>query len=352
MSQSHLIIHAPNIHQGGGAVLLNALLTATDQQMPVILHVDARMQLPPNLPANMSVFKIKPTLWQRLLAEWRLSNIAKTNDTVLCFGNLPPLFKNRGKVMVYVQNRYLAENTSLQGFPLKVRLRISIERIWFVWRAKGINGFIVQTASMQGLLQKRLRNNVSIQLLPFVEKIINYQRILSTPVVADVFKYDFIYAASGEPHKNHRHLIETWCLLAQENLWPKLCITLDPKKSQDLLRWIAEKKSQYNLAIENVGLLTPEKLKKLYSQSKAVIYPSLLESFGLPLIEAREVGLPVLAGELDFVRDILDPEQTFDPQSPLSIARAVKRFLGLAEKPLPLLEAQTFLQSLLAKETL
>jgi hypothetical protein len=67
------------------------------------------------------------------------------------------------------------------------------------------------------------------------------------------------------------------------------------------------------------------------------------------LIEARQANLPVLASELDFVRDVLDPEQTFDPESSISIARAVKRFMGVNEQPLPLLDAARFLASVLAK---
>ena len=64
------------------------------------------------------------------------------------------------------------------------------------------------------------------------------------------------------------------------------------------------------------------------------------------MIEARQAGLPVLASELDYVRDVLDPEQTFNPESPLSIARAVKRFLGLNESSLPLLDATLFLKNI------
>jgi glycosyltransferase involved in cell wall biosynthesis len=74
-----------------------------------------------------------------------------------------------------------------------------------------------------------------------------------------------------------------------------------------------------------------------------------LESFGLPLIEARQAGLPILASELDYVRDVVDPEQTFDPDSPMSIARAVKRFLGVEVTPIPLLSASQFLESVFNK---
>jgi len=49
------------------------------------------------------------------------------------------------------------------------------------------------------------------------------------------------------------------------------------------------------------------------------------------------------------VRDVLDPEQTFDPESPISIARAVKRFMGIDEHALPLLDAKSFLDHVIGK---
>jgi glycosyltransferase involved in cell wall biosynthesis len=61
-----------------------------------------------------------------------------------------------------------------------------------------------------------------------------------------------------------------------------------------------------------------------------------MESFGLPLIEARQAGLPILASELDYVRDIVDPEESFDPFSARSIVRAVTRFMGVEQAALPL----------------
>ena len=62
--------------------------------------------------------------------------------------------------------------------------------------------------------------------------------------------------------------------------------------------------------------------------SKALIFPSKYESFGLPLIEASKMHIPIIASELDFVRDVCNPIQTFDPNSAISIARAINRFFG------------------------
>ncbi|MGH8848481.1 MAG: glycosyltransferase, partial [Polaromonas sp.] len=56
---------------------------------------------------------------------------------------------------------------------------------------------------------------------------------------------------------------------------------------------------------------------------------------------------PILASELDYVRDVCSPVQTFDPASPVSIARAVKRFLAVPEPVMQLRTPHEFWQELL-----
>lgn len=125
-----------------------------------------------------------------------------------------------------------------------------------------------------------------------------------------------------------------------------LKLTLDKDRFSDLCSWIEQQTGQCRLNIVNLGNLPHEQVKELYAQVSALIYPSNFESFGLPLIEARQAGLPILASELDFVRDVIDPEQTFDPESAISIARAVKRFLRIEEQALPLHDASSFLSQI------
>ena len=113
--------------------------------------------------------------------------------------------------------------------------------------------------------------------------------------------------------------------------------------------WLEQKVDQYQLNVDNVGTLPFDQVRQLYVHTSALIYPSTFESFGLPLIEARQSGLSVLASELDYVRDVLDPEQTFDPDSAVSIARAVKRFLKLEEQALPMQDARAFIKHILER---
>jgi glycosyltransferase involved in cell wall biosynthesis len=286
----------------------------------------------------------------RFVAErWLADNVA-SGAVVLCFGNLPPLFKLRGHTAVFVQNRYLIENISLNGFPLRVRLRLAIERLWLSKRLMNADEFVVQTPTMKRLMEIKTRGRVPISVLPFVADPRGYTRSLSQKKDQKDIDYDFVYVASGEPHKNHRRLIDAWCLLADEGMFPSLCLTLNEIRFPELCRLIDEMRYQYGVKVTNAGGLPHHDVLELYKKSMAAIYPSTFESFGLPLIEARQAGLPVLASELDYVRDVLDPEQTFDPESAASIARAVKRFLVLHEEPLPLQDAARFIEHLLEGE--
>lgn len=342
--------HAPNVHQGGGKSLLLALLSAIPDNIAISCQLDKRLSLPVNFQPNLHTRFVPPTLLHRFFAEWWLAKNAKAHDIVLCFGNLPPLFKTSAHVIVFVQNRYLIDDVVLTGFSYKTKLRLTLERLWLRFRLKNASEFVVQTPSMKNLLEVRTKGIATIRVLPFMANRDNYIREQAAREMSVGKTADFLYVASGEPHKNHRQLIEAWCLLAQEKHFPLLKLTLDKNSFPELCAWIERKIAQYQLNVENFGSLQQTQVKQLYTSSGALIYPSTFESFGLPLIEASQAGLPILASELDFVRDVLDPVQTFNPESAVSIAKAVKRFLGIKELPLPLLDAGGFITKILRRD--
>jgi glycosyltransferase involved in cell wall biosynthesis len=338
-----LIIHAPNVHQGGGRTLLLTLLQAV-RNFDCCAILDVRLQLTGSIPASLTELRVPPSLWGRLGAEWRLRRLAKAGDTILCFGNLPPVFSTHGKVVLFLQNRYLLGGMCVDAFPLRVRIRIAVERACLYWRLKTVNTIVVQTPTMQREVESALGKYARV--LPFVSEVFGYSRIIKSVPVSQSPTYDFVYVASAEPHKNHCKLLEAWTLLAQDGLYPSLCLTVDGNTAPALYNRISQLSARHRLKIETVGALSAEGIFALYRHSKALIYPSTAESLGLPLIEARYAGLPILAAERDYVRDVLDPEQSFDPDSPISIARAVKRHLRVPERPLPLVDAKGFLREL------
>lgn len=335
-----LIVHAPNVHQGGGRTLLLSVLNAVAVNDSIAL-LDSRLDKA-SAPPALAVECFSPSLLGRWRAERRVHRLAKPGDTVLCFGNLPPFFRNQGKVVVFLQNRYLFGQRDLRAFRPWERWRIRLERLWFARRLDATAMEIyVQTASMADELQRA--TGISARVFPFAPAATH------SPTPPTEPQFDFIYVASGEPHKNHRQLIEAWRLLGQQGMFPSLCLTLDPKNNAALVQHLQRAVQDHGLNITNLGTVASTEMAQHYMQARALIYPSTLESFGLPLIEASKLGLPILASELDYVRDVVSPDMSFDPHSPLSIARAVRRFLRHGDKSQTVSSSAEFVQEILGR---
>jgi glycosyltransferase involved in cell wall biosynthesis len=316
-----LFLHAPNVHVGGGLNLLQAFYDVAEPSID-FEHLDIRTQ-PRLKPGRAERHWVRPTLFSRLAAELRLRNRVKAGDVVLCFHGLVPLFPLKGHVTVFLQNRILLSSDSLKSYAIKTRVRLWGERLMLKAFASRIDKFVVQTPSMAEQVRGFLGEQTPVVVCPFVLAEVDQADVSAEKI------YDFVYVASAEPHKNHQKLIAAWCLLAEQGLHPSLALTVPFDTA--LSFQIEELKRTWNLNIFNLGQLSPGEVGTLYDQSSALIYPSTTESLGLPLIEANARQLPIIAAELDYVRDIVEPLQTFDPASRTSIARAVRRHLGFDE---------------------
>lgn len=344
------VLYAPNVHTGGGFVLLNALLSAWKFDIPLTAFLDkrARGRLP--LPEGALVSWVEARLASRLRAEIELRAVSESADAILCFHGLPPLLTSAArKVIVFEQNRLHFEPGPLLQFPWKTQLRLTLERAISRLFRHRVSEYVVQTPSMERALVQwftgaRGGRAPAVRLLPFAAPKCEIGNSVDRGP-----EWDFVYVADGEAHKNHRALLAAWRLLAQEGLRPSLALTLG-SRDKVLTREVAAFSERLVLRIHNLGEVPREEILALYGKARAMIFPSTCESFGLPLIEATHAGLPILASELDFVRDVCVPTQTFDPHSPMSIARAVKRFLGIPEATLTLRTPVEFWEELLQKD--
>lgn len=335
MRDPKIILFAPNVNTGGGLLLLSQLLEAGAPRAPALAFLDRRAREQLTVPAGWQVIWCAPSLKGRLGAELRLREVSQAKSMILCFHNLPPLLPVRGRVLCFVQNRIvlLPRESGRKGW---IVLRSRVEHLLATLFRSRIDRYIVQTPSMAALVHDWADGApLKVSVLPFANR----------DPMGDVSPgprlFDFIYVSDGLPHKNHRALFAAWALLAQEGLQPTLAITLGAT-DQEALKALGAVQHSEGLLITNLGRLDRAGVDAAYRQSGALIFPSLTESFGLPLIEARERALPILAGELDYVRDVCVPMETFDPRSPRSIARAVKRHLGNGSDPLEPMPATRF----------
>jgi len=343
-----LILFAPSVHTGGGLSLLEDLLRCCSLP-PTVAFVDARAE--PRLgpiarPGRATLVPVKPSIVRRLAAQSELRRVAGPADTVLCMQGIPPLLPTRARVVVFHQNRLVLEQAELGDYPARVRLQVGMAGLAGRLLRNRVAEWFVQTESMRRALVAWHGGTPVVRVLPFSDFAPGAVGGAAAHERRGIRKWDFVYVSDGVPHKNHRRLIDAWALLADQGLRPSLALTLG-ERDEGLARWIEAQSTERGLQVTNLGSLAREQVTELYLSAGALVFPSLLESFGLPLIEADRLGLPIVASERDYVRDVCVPAHTFDPLSAVSIARAVRRALGQPEPPQAVRSAAEFLEAVL-----
>jgi len=338
------VLYAPNVHTGGGLVLLQGLLATWPAAGPRTAVLDERARALLQVPGEVRVHWVQATASSRLGAERTLQAACRPGDTALCFHGLPPLLRCTARVVVFQQNRNYLGLNPLSEFSARTGARIAFERFISTRLRHRVAEYIVQTPTMARQLARWYGPGCpTVRVLPFIDA-------WPAPPSDLAVKWDFVYVADGEALKNHSRLLDAWQLLATQGLRPSLALTLGPRDAALAAR-IDVLRVKFALNVVNLGHIARDDVLRLYTQSRALIFPSTSESFGLPLVEAGHLGVPILAAELDYVRDVCTPVQTFDPLSAVSIARAVRRFLGDHEAPVLVGESQALWAALKAVAT-
>jgi glycosyltransferase involved in cell wall biosynthesis len=132
--------------------------------------------------------------------------------------------------------------------------------------------------------------------------------------------------AAKRPHKNLARLLGALALIPPERR-PLLVLPGYPTAHEQQLRRRALELGVTE-DVRLLGWIDPGELEGLYAAARCFVFPSLLEGFGLPVLEAMVRGVPVACsgrGALDEVAG--DAALRFDPESERSIAAAIERLL-------------------------
>ena len=114
----------------------------------------------------------------------------------------------------------------------------------------------------------------------------------------------FIYPATPLAYKNHKVIIEACKQLIEEGVTNFRVIFTMTGTENKLARQLYEEAGKNSLPIEFVGVLNREELFEWYSKA-VLLFPSYIETFGLPLLEAKMHGTPIIAADTAFAREIL-----------------------------------------------
>lgn len=113
------------------------------------------------------------------------------------------------------------------------------------------------------------------------------------------------YPATAFTYKNHITLLKALNYAQGKGLNNYELIVTIKEDENDYTRRLSQYAKEHGLQVKFGGQISREQVFEIYAKS-ILVFPSYVESFGLPLLEARMSGTYVIASDCPFSREILD----------------------------------------------
>jgi len=136
----------------------------------------------------------------------------------------------------------------------------------------------------------------------------------------------FLYPANFWHHKNHEMLLTAYgkYLKKHPDLLIKLVFTGTPGERMAYLEDVVDRMGLSGTVVF-AGYLDIPSFSAVLQNSFAMIFPSLFEGFGIPLLEAMSFGIPVLSSNLTSLPEVGgDAVHYFDPRKPDEILESIE----------------------------
>jgi glycosyltransferase involved in cell wall biosynthesis len=147
---------------------------------------------------------------------------------------------------------------------------------------------------------------------------IDHERFFPTGAEREPY---LLYPARRWPHKNHERLFDAFAQVRKER--PELRLVLTGGGGHGALPD----------GVEALGHLDFAELPDLYRRASALVFPSLYEGFGQPVLEAMACGCPVACSNSASLPEVAgDAARLFDADDPAEIARATLEVLAAPEE--------------------
>lgn len=128
---------------------------------------------------------------------------------------------------------------------------------------------------------------------------------------------DYLLVVGADPRKNIPTIIQAYSRVRRHMTGTDLVIAGKP--------WWSIPDTE---GVKILGHVKREELASLYSGAQALVYTSLYEGFGLPILEAMQVGCPVVTSNISSMPEVAGNAAVLvDPTKPEEIAEGIKKAL-------------------------
>jgi len=239
-----------------------------------------------------------------------------SNETTIVLGDIPLRGIYNQVVLVHQPNLIYPRVNSYSSKGLNFRL----SRFLFSINHKFAKKIIVQTDAMaEGLIKSYPSIKYKVVVVPqpvpnWLDKMpVKYGGIRDNKII-------LFYPAACYPHKKHEFLGALDEYIKQNNI-----------DFSDIEIWVTLSDIDFEnfksiTFLKNLGKLSSDQMNLFYKKTDALLFLSSMESYGLPLIEAVTLNLPILTVDFNYSRWICEESAYyFEPYSENSFLEAINK---------------------------
>ncbi len=245
-------------------------------------------------------------------------------DAFLGLNGFGPV-RGRRPFLIFIQQSVPYSYEALRRFPVVARLRMKVIRRLTYRSANAADFVLVQSEVMRATIARAFHLSLD-RIAAYIPSPSELPRSLQQSSKIDAMRSCpldrvLLYVGSDAPHKNLK-------VVAQG---------LRKFKDADRPKWFVTVPANSPLSRDGtatpLGALSRNELGEAYQSATLLVMPSLTETVGLPMLEAMSLGIPVLAADRPYAREMCeDAAMFFDPLAPDDFFAKTKLLLADAER--------------------
>lgn len=331
-----IVVSAVGLRQGGTLTILRDCLQhlsamAANGEVRVVALVHARRLADfPGIEYVEMPSIIKSwarRLWCEYVTMHRLSSRLPEADLWLSLHDTTPRVHARRQA-VYCQTSFPFYRRKLRDFYFnyKIALFSLLTRFAYQVNVHHNRYLIVQQPWMREGLSRLLRVDRS----KFIVAPPQRSAIEVTPEPVDAPCFTFLYPSAPDCHKNVEALCEAARLLEQEVGTGrfKVVLTLSGRENR-YTRWLHRRWGGVE-SVDFAGYMSRERLYGYYRAAQCLVFPSKVETWGLPISEFGDTGKPMLLADLPYAHGTAAGYPAvafFNPARPAELKKLMQRAL-------------------------
>lgn len=249
---------------------------------------------------------------------------ALKNDKLDQFLELSYVIPKNAPVQSFVFVHDVAFNIVPEGYSAFERIKQRIALKTSLKRAKAV--FVSSNANKRDLLKYYNFREEDIRVVPLAYDKEVFANSISPKEILKTDSPYFIYVGRIEKKKNIERLLKAFKLFDEKSeIKYKLVLVGKEGFGYKKIKSLIQSEKHLRDQVIETGYVSDEDLAHLYAKSHGLVFPSLYEGFGIPVLEAMAMGIPVLTSDIPTLREVAGKAAEYvNPKNIEDIAKGIR----------------------------